>query len=244
MNPTIKTVIGLISIFAAISVRAESDQCFREHLKEAIELNRERTSFYSQLTNGQSEKISEKLIQLESGALALTYTPISNFDHEFKKILPESNVSPMCEVFISMKSVPQPQKQFLSTQSIQNLDFKHESLKSELDQALKKNEIKTVYDLGKKALENLSVDHRTFCMSRHLIESMTRTAGLYFSWKNQVSTENQSTLMKKTKQLLNAHRLALGAVNKLDRDAIAIQMQGVPIICQDVPVIPIPEIYE
>jgi len=244
MNLWTRSLIFCGLIVSATTSPAATKACFREHLKEAIHLNQQRLSFYSELTNGESEKISEKLIQLERGALTLTYTPIANFDHEFQKILPELEISPMCQVFVSMSLVPPAQKSFLNIQSIQSLDFNHENLKSELATALQKDEIKTVYDLGKKALADLSTDHRTFCMSRHLIESMTRSAGLYFEWKNQVSAAQQNNLLKKTKQLLNAHRLALGMVNQLDREALPLQLKGVPIICQDVPAIPIPEVYE
>ncbi len=186
----------ILLIFFLISNAQASETCFRDHLKEAIALNTQRKPLYSNLTNGQSEAISDKLISMENIALLYTHLPMGNFDKklsEFKKY----GVDATCEAFVSMASVTEFNSRF----------------KSEV---------------------------QTQCMTKHIEDSVTRIESLLPIWLRRITLESDQIKFNKIiLKMIDNHKKSSKGAAELDKLAYSLNQAGLPIICQDVPFIPV-----
>jgi hypothetical protein len=215
-----------------------TERCMKEHLKEAIALNSERRDMYANLTEGKSIEVSNKLIGMEKTTLLMLRLPFWNFD-KLLGSFDKYGLQPTCDTFISMKTVTTFDSEFLAGPPSENtalIDTK--KIRQILETAL---ETENVSVLKEKLLEQraqLNTEPRLNCMSRHIIESTLRIATLFPNWilKMQDSKDKEK-FEKIVFRLLKNHIFALKSAGQIDELARPIQLAGVPIICQDVPVI-------
>jgi hypothetical protein len=212
------------------------------HLKEAIEINQRRAPLYSKLTEGQSNRISNALLQSEKLSLA-TSIPMDLTASYWQK----RNIPVLVHEFIPMSKTPEFQEQFENDVGISpNFPkFPVEKLLSDLLSLLKKDDYSSVSSLTKNVLEDLSETPKHLCMIRHLIESIHRGSNLLPIHLAKSTEKNIFFSPKKLcHYLLWAQTVALKPCIRIDRWAHPIQKMGVPIIYQDVPYIPpMPEQY-
>lgn len=233
------SILILISAIGFVSANALSEEfCFRDHLQEAITLNTQRRSMYSQLTSGRSEAISNQLIRMEKTSLLLTYLPMNNFDHklaDFKKY----NIDVTCEAFVSMKTVTDFNSTF--TTGLPNADTavaNSDLIISKLEGLVSAQDTVLLKSLLLNIIQSLKVEPRLNCMTTHVLDSMARIVSLYPHWANQITVENdQIKFQKIISNLLTNHLRSIKYTAQLDQKARPLQLAGLPIICQDVPVI-------
>lgn len=94
----------------------QGPECFRRHLREAIELNHTRGIRYSQLSQGESQAITDKLIGLERLAIFGSYLPFLGYNFDERALEWQNSsarINIVCDEFISMHETPHFRPQFL-----------------------------------------------------------------------------------------------------------------------------------
>ncbi len=220
------TIVGSSSLIAANLEK----NCFTQHLKEAVQLNQARGKIYSLWTNGESKKISNKLIRLE----LLTTIPSRFFDLLAKKYQ-KQGLTILCDEFVPMANAPVIQTH-LDPPTIKFSDVtppNWKKVKSEVKALVKKNSIEEailVLEVELSKFNNLPY----YCMYKHLLESLIRSLSLmpkYAMWDKQ----HNSNALKLSKTVFKFQLMGMGLGVGLDKDASSVQEMGVKIICQDVP---------
>lgn len=222
----LKDCMGILVTFLISSFSGAG--CFTSHLDEAIVLNTERLPLYSKLTDGKSEVVSNTLIKYEK----LSKAPGMYLDFRAKKFQ-KKGIPILCEDFVPIKLVPgfkSFEKPYPESAPQYPLDL--ERVVRDLRAA---GDFETVASLAIDHIETLSKFPTYFCMTRHVLESIARSARLApgfvlkdagvegLAWKNIYLQFRGLSLSK-----------------RLDEMALPIQEMGVPILCNDVPLIPIP----
>ncbi len=98
-----------------LRARSQGPECFRRHLREAIELNHTRGIRYSQLSQGESQAITDKLIGLERLAIFGSYLPFLGYNFDERALEWQNSsarINIVCDEFISMHETPQFLPQF------------------------------------------------------------------------------------------------------------------------------------
>ena len=213
------------------------------HLREAIEINQARAPLYAKLTNGESTKISNALLQSEKLSLT-TSLPMDKSASYWQK----RGVPVFVHEFIPMDQTPDFAEHFSDMDGITS-EFPHfptDQVMSDLLKNLKADDYASVSALTKNVLEELNTTPKHLCLIRHLIESIHRGANLLPLHLEKTKEKNLFFSPKKLcHYLLWAQTVAIKPSLRIDRWAHPIQRQGVPIIYQDVPYIPpMPKRYE
>ncbi len=90
-------------------------ECFRTHLREAIQLNRTRGVLYAQLSQGESQALTDKLISLERLAIFGSYLPFLGYNFDERALEWQNSsarIQIVCDEFISMHETPAYRSQF------------------------------------------------------------------------------------------------------------------------------------
>ncbi|MEK7357605.1 MAG: hypothetical protein AAB250_14225 [Bdellovibrionota bacterium] len=213
----------------------EARECFREHLREAIALNRERLPRYSSLSGGRSEAVSNRLILLER--LALTG---SHLTHDFDKLdkkYQKAGLQVLCEDFVPMDKTPAFKPQFdgpapllTSFRSLQPAD-----IKARLKLALKNGGFLGVRIEAGLWLASISSEPRMNCMMRHTLASIARIATLAPLHAERAKSRGLPTPENLERRLIESHWALIDQIQWVDRKAAGLQAQGLPIVCNDVP---------
>jgi hypothetical protein len=229
-----------ILFFIQVPAFAVQERCISTHLVDAMKLNKKRKELYAQMSNGESKNISNQLIRLEKLSLLFTY----NLDRKAKKYQ-RSGVELLCLDFVDMKETPE----FSSELVIPRIEYSKvpkiniKELKKSLYSALKKD-----FSLFSKILEDeiekLS-DYPSYnCMARHLFESLNRSVHLVSYYESESLKRGLKSPRNILMKNLKLQIFSLSLFHKLDKRAGKIQQRGVPIICNDVPAIPLYELSD
>ena len=206
------------------------------HLKEAIEINQDRAPLYAELTNGESNRISNALLQSEKLSLA-TSIPMDKTARYWQK----RGVPVFVYEFIPMNQTPQFTEKFSDMDGI-TADFPHfptGQLIDDLLKYLKSDDYAKVSSLTGRALKDLSATPKHLCLVRHLVESIHRGSNLLPLHLEKTKEKNLFFSPKKLcHYLLWAQTVAIRPSVRIDSWAHPIQRRGIPIIYQDVPYIP------
>ncbi len=213
--------------------------CFQRHLREAIQLNRERLPLYSRLTQGASERISRRLIWSERLALPVAWY----VDRRASRYL-RAGIPLVCDEFVSMEltpgfrarspAAPQPLTAFRAADT---RDLRRAVRGSYRESGFPG--VSAVLEAELRLLEEAPTYH---CMLRHLLESALRIANLAPIQAARAEALGMDSPEGLSWLLLRLHLLTLADAARLDRIAAPLQAEGIPIICQDVPPIaPLPE---
>jgi hypothetical protein len=209
------------------------ERCLSQHLKDAIQLNQSRLSRYSELTHGESEKVSRRLIRFEK----LGLVPAAYID--FKSgLLQEKGISVICEDLASMTTVPEFSNQ--SSTPADPLSQFHPIDTREIAKSIRDAHIAHGFEgISRVTQEWLQIIHQTpgyHCLLRHFLDSILRTANLA---PIQMAQGRKANLFFEPAhlswQFIDLQLFGLGEIEKIDELAAPIQAQGIPILCQDVP---------
>ncbi|KAJ3090697.1 hypothetical protein HK102_002919 [Quaeritorhiza haematococci] len=213
------------------------DQCVSKHLEEAIALNQQRKPLYSSMTNGLSERVSDFLIQSET--IALRNSRAADLAAiPFQK----QGINILCDEMIPMERAPAIQSKPIPPKVTELVPARldGQALAAEIQAAFAATGFEGVSKVAGKHLHSLEESAPDYyCMSKHLLESIVRSAN--YATKHiedakakglQATPETISTQMVKTQ----VEQLPGAAL--LDALAYPVQKMGVGIICNDVPKIP------
>lgn len=214
--------------------------CFRNHLREAIKINEERKPRYSLLSNAQSEAISEKLISFEKRLLFFSFV-FANFDYKSQLFEPYG-INITCDDYVSMSTVNKfndfwPE----GAPNVKDyVDFNLKQAKRLLYSAyFDYQDLKQVLSVTKDLLKEVEKELRYNCMIRHALESIARIAYMAPIQEATLEAKGEAGAIALAREMVYGHIFMLDTFNELDKMAKPLNTQGIPILCQDVPQIPL-----
>ncbi|MGH7410937.1 MAG: hypothetical protein ACREJ6_07780 [Candidatus Methylomirabilis sp.] len=213
-------------------------RCFETHIRDAIEVNRQRLPLYSRLTNGESEKVSKKFILNQHLVLPITW-----YVDWRARAFQQKGIPIVCLDMVSMRLAPAFRERSeapprpLSEFQKQDIEGMHQRAKAGYRHG-GFAEVSRVIGDEVKRLHAIPTYH---CMLRHMLESALRCSNLapvYVEMARHIPMKSPADL---SWFLIRLHLMALGGCAELDALAAPLQAQGIPIIGQDVPPItPLP----
>lgn len=241
-------IMAIFFTFASFNVFAQSmigqERCFATHIKEAIEINKERKEKYRHLYGDGPAKVMSRLILFEKLILLSAHW----YDLRARKYH-RHDIPVLCHDLVPMELTPEfSSAKVPAATKLPEIDF--QKLKDELKKNLKRSRpnLAQADKLLVEALKTLKEEPRAYCLSRHFLESMLRGVRLiphyekHFSkLENSGETQIQIRPARLILGFLNTHLIGFGEMERIDRKAFTYQRQGIPLLCQDVPHIPTDE---
>lgn len=219
---------------APAAAQDNEGRCMEGHLREAIELNRERMPRYDSLTAGRSRAVSRRLIWSERLALPVAWV----IDRRARTWLAEG-VRIVCDDFVPMEGTPEflgrtddppPLSSFVPSDP--------RRIRRAVVRALRAGGFPGASEALEGELARLEDAPAYHCMTRHLLESMLRVSNLAPQHARAAAERELPSPERLSRTLLDLHLTTLGEAARLDRMAAPLQAAGVPIVCRDVPPIP------
>lgn len=228
--------VVLVTLMAMPVLGAERPHaCFRSHLREAIEMNRERRGQYASITDSRSVPVSNTLIFLEQ--LALVSTRLTNDFDQADEVYQRAGFHVLCEDFVPMSATPAFKARFETgaplVSAFRELDTN--SMKARLKDALAKEGFDGVRKEAELWIASISREPRMNCLMRHTLDSIVRVATLAPTHAAMARARGLPSPERLERRLIASHWTLLGQIQSLDRKASSLQATGVPIICNDVP---------
>lgn len=228
---------SLVALLAALPLSAAPFParagCFEDHVREAIALNTSRLPVYAAMSGGATTGLSERLIALEKGTLLVA----RGFDSSAEPYQ-RAGIDVMCAEFVSMAGAGAP------------VAVPPAEVPTGLDAALERverdprladtDDLAAVEAAAEELLTGLAADPRFGCMTRHLLESVRRAAGL--APRHEAAARaagfrfRSPARISRSFVVLQIEALPLGVA--LDREAAPLQARGIPILCADLPPVP------
>ena len=233
-----KFLLSLFILFQFSSFASEQRNCISTHLKDAMKLNKERKDLYSEMSNGESREISNRLIGLEKLSLLFTF----GLDIKAKKYQ-KRGVALLCLDYIDMDETPEFSYDLVVPRVKYNLVPKIyvKKLKKKLYSALKRD-LSLFSRILEEEIHKLERFPNYNCLARHLFESLNRGVHLISYYELESKRLGLKSPRKILIRNLKLQIFSLSLFHKLDRRASKIQQRGVPILCNDVPAIPLYEL--
>ncbi len=201
-------------------------QCFSNHIQQALQINSKRKKLYHKLSHGQSDLIYTELMTMERLTLKL-----ARWIDQRAEVYHNHGMNLFCSEFLPM------QEKDLDTSIPENpgREFDWKKYQRPLTRALKANHFDEVRRLSLDALVELKDGPQFHCLSRHFFESIYRFA--YFAPKRMTEAKalHLKSPKKMLKQIIQGHILGLWFVNHIDKKAMPLQMQGIPMLCHELP---------
>jgi hypothetical protein len=218
--------------------------CFEAHLREAIEENKKRQPVYSALSEGASEPVSRLLIRSEKLLL-----PLARRLDEKARLFRRAGLGVLCDEFVAMSHAPAMilEKGPSPSGAVEQSDLWVGSRPAprwakRIRRALKDSGIPGALEAAKEALGESQSYPQYLCMARHILESIGRAAALAPKHEAQAKILKLRSPMNLSVEFISLQILGLRLSTRLDGLAYRLQKQGIPIICGDVPPIPIPSV--
>lgn len=231
-----RKMVLLLSLFMSFSLLGEEvKRCFYEHVKDAIVLNKMRKPLYAETTNNKSKKISRYLILWER-LIILKARKYDRISKEFQQM----GVPFMCEDFVDMSLTPE-YRQYTSQiprDYLKSKSPKVKTIKSRLRASLQGG-YKSFKKETEKQIILLENNSSYDCLLRHLLESLRRTSDLAPRYLKKASSSSRTKLDKYLKKYLRLQIFGISQAAFIDKKARSIQKKGVPILCNDVPHVPL-----
>lgn len=207
----------------------------KRHLSDASKINQQRKSLYEALTDGKSARLSNELILMEKLAFLIT----GHLDLAAKEYL-DQGVMLFEHDLVDMKYTPSFKEKFaddlIPSERI-NLDIK--KLRKHWLKLIRNDELDTLYReldemLDQKELKATNQN----CLTRHFVESIARFIKNIEAHQINAANNNLSDPKPLLVSFIKIQIHSLGWAYSLDKRAYKLQNQyGVPLFCQDVPVI-------
>ena len=233
--PAAPDVESLFSSAAQEVLGEVRPDCMALHLREALEQNRTRLPLYAAQTQGASERISKRLIALEELSLALA----PRID-EPSVAYHEVGIPIVCDAVVPMAATPAFEAVNVAGVAEAFAPIDGDAIAHSLRASLTHAGPEAAAVEAIRWLEKLQNTPHRHCMVRHVLESVARMGLLYPSHEQLARVRNMPSPLGLEEDMLRAHFAGLGMAASLDRDAAPLQARGVPILCNDLPVIPLP----
>ncbi|PIP91874.1 MAG: hypothetical protein COW01_11915 [Bdellovibrionales bacterium CG12_big_fil_rev_8_21_14_0_65_38_15] len=224
----------LLCLFYSVQLFASDYHCASDHINDAIEINREHRSLYKNGNDKEAARVINRLIFIEK-----IMHPFSiSLDRSAEKLI-DNGLAMWCEDFVSMDSLPDfqltgpiPTKAFIPFDKVKLKQIRKKIKSFEMSQASKLySEIVAIIEID---LEDKNYN----CVTKHFLESTARSLKLAMQRNESIALENKKDFLKATKKMMKQMSLALLVAPSLDRMAAKVQMRGVPVLCQEMPLIP------
>lgn len=232
----LKRVFFLLIALTFIGKSFAYEKCIVTHINEAIQLNKERKVYYTDLSQGISTRTSNALISLEKQMLPISYI----FDGLAKKYQ-KVGLDLFCEDLISMNETPSFKNIYDNgAPHIKDYKFiKRLEIYKDLRNSFKNESYESLIKTSYQWMDYLSVEPRFNCLTRHFLEAIIRSAKLA---PIHIEKAHQKG-MKSPRALINRYLksifISFFYSVPIDETARHTQVLGIPIICNDVPAIPI-----
>ncbi|MBX3041295.1 MAG: hypothetical protein KF789_11370 [Bdellovibrionaceae bacterium] len=214
--------------------------CFREHLREAIALNTARSSLYSSLTDGASRSVSKLMIETEKMMLSGSY--LVDVDHMALRY-EKAGIRVTCDSYVSMSLVPRFQKRFAEgpVPAAKNYDLRSLRIGKRLSSAFASQDDAKILSESLQILDQMKREPRLYCMTRHLVESVARIAALIPLHEQKTQAYGMKSPRSLHRLMIRGHLVLVERSRQIDEKAKPLNMAGIPLVCQDVPPIELPE---
>lgn len=202
------------------------------HLREAIHLNRERRPAYARLTEGRSERISDRLILAERIALFLArWVDARAAPYERR------GIGVTCDAFVPMdRTPPMREEPVADPPSLERFEAPEMgAMRRRVTEAYRAEGFPGASRALEAGLSAVQGEPAFHCMVRHVLESSLRITDLAPVHAARAREAGMRSPERLSWLMLRAHLLTLEESARLDRWAAPIQAAGVPILCQDVP---------
>ena len=233
-------LVIIFLVFCSIIIWAENESdkfCFYTHLDEAIEVNELRAEYYSELTEGESKKISDSLIEKEKASKFIALL----MDLKSRKLLNDKGDPLICDAFVSMAKIENKENKvrntsIVSDQIISEFVVEMNNFRNMIEKYKNDNNFIDIEKSSRSFLHEIELIEEdtlsNFCMTKHVVESL----GIASKQASIADTTDD----KKKKEFYNKFiNVQIGALSDfpiyLDYEAQKMHQVGVGIICNDVP---------
>lgn len=227
---------SILFLILVSSVGHAEERCLEQHLKDAMTLNRARLGKYSALTQGASEEISHRLLGFEFVGLY----PSVFLDWQAESYQKEG-VSIICDELVSMSTVPEfvPKSTIDPEPLSKFVPLSPGDISAEIESAYENESFSGVTKAAQKWLAVANQTPSYHCLMRHFLDSIVRAANLAPLHVAQAQKLGETRSPADLSwEFIKMQLFGLSQMESIDELAAPIQAQGIPILCQDVPVIP------
>lgn len=201
------------------------------HLREAIQINRERMPRYARLSQGRSLWVSRQLILSE--ILSLPFGALTDFwGRRFQRF----GIPIVLEEYVPMALGPFQERVPPPSAPYERCDGG--ALSRRLKAAWKNGGFEEVDRLCAAELARLEHQPLYHCMVRHLLESVRRIARLAPLHATLARAKGAPSTLALSRWMLWTHLPLFSSAARMDALCAPIQAQGIPLLAQDLPVIP------
>jgi hypothetical protein len=209
--------------------------CLAHHLREAIDQNRARMPLYAAATKGASEPLSRMLIALEETSLVVA--PRAD---EPSAAYHVQGIPLVCDGVVPMSGAASFEALELTGMTEPFAALNGEAIAVEMREALTHGGPEEVAAVAFAWMDRIASTPHRHCLVRHVLESVARIALLAESHVQLARIRKLPSPAGIDDDLIRAHVAGLALSAQLDAKAAPLQAQGVPILCRDLPPIPMP----
>lgn len=221
----------LTFIFLASSAwEAYGKACFGEHFSDALAKNDVKRDYYHELTNGQSDRLYALLIFGEKSGLMLS----KKYDRA-AELYQEHGFNLWCDEFAGKDLNPAPPVLGPKLENTALYPIGFWQLRKELLLLARNKDMKMIQVWSYNQIVLLQNNPKHHCMLRHVLESVYRLAYFYNLRKDKIIESKLPDPLKMTLKMIKLHAQSIPGSILIDRDAYKIQIQGIPILCHELP---------
>lgn len=215
---------------SSVSWEAYGRPCFGEHFSDAIAKNQVKRDYYHDLTRGQSDRLYALLILGEKSGLSLSKKYDQSAEH-YKAL----GFNLWCDEFEGKDLNPLPPVLGPKLENTALYPIGFWQLRKELLRLARSKDIKAIQMWSYNQITLLKNNPYHHCMLRHVLESIYRLAYFYELRKDKIKESKLPDPLKMTIKMIKLHAQSIPGTILIDRDAYKIQIQGIPIVCHELP---------
>jgi hypothetical protein len=222
------SLVGLIACDQLLASELGA-RCFSGHVRESIQINKQRKDFYIQLLGKKSAPLFNRLIASEYFTL-----PLASFYDSRARYFHRHGMDLFCQEFVSMDATPDSTTDKMSPlEDFQQFNWRSHVKK--LKVALKQNNTTEAKIIAHSAIQELEGQPHYHCFTRHMFESIYRLAYFVDIRKEEALQLGIKSPEKLLISAIKAHLESFSFAELIDRMAMPWQQQGHPILCQELP---------
>jgi len=233
------TILISTSSFSAELFR----DCFKIHVKEAMEINRHRRDFYAEMSGGKTRSISNGHIFVEK----LIYLWAAAYDRKDRVYYDDFEKSPFCSILMDMATTPELQTELeFPEKAYQEITKKEmKAFKKDLKESFNKKDMKAFEAKIDAFMSSEKMDNPYFhCLVRHYLESIMRTSMLIPAMKKLAAKKGLKDPEAVMRHFIAYQVGGLSLGNHFDKLAEPHQTNGLRLFCRDNPFIPKPDLSQ